>query len=660
MTCRRRTGTSPRAAAKAEATAALAPGAVAPHPRVAGQGGRRGRARRPAGGGPGPTTSSADGWLAAGPDPRLGVADDGAGRRRGASRCATPSCVARADREAELLRERRRPVVPVGVRREGEHRLGLGGGERVLAGRARRRWAAAYGDSTTGAAARAAASRRGRGHRPSPVFCLTTPIGSPPGLPSREDALGHRSPPMSKGKTCPVPPAASPASRSQVPASQRSRHRPSRHPPPVRTRARLPARPSSTSRSCRSTTSTATSRPPSGSSGRVTIDHFYTTSMTSTATATGPSRSTSSTPAVSSTSPPHLAQGPQGPPLLAHRRRGRHRRRLAAAVGRVPRRADDRGDERAGPRRHGRGQPRVRRGLQGAAAPRSTAAASTTATARTTRTPARTARSLAPTSTYLAANVVENATGKTILPPYAIKKFNGAKIGFIGMTLEGTPNIVTASGVAGLEFKDEVETANALVPVLKAQGVNAIVVLLHEGGDARRRGPRHGVRTTTTVPAAAARSRGPPSSTSTRASTPPSTWSSRATRTSPTSARCPTAPASRASSPRRRRSVASTPTRRHLRPSHVRHRPPDDGRLGQQDRRAHRRQGRRADGAHRQVQGRSSRRSRSTVIGQITDGRHATANAARRVTARRPHRRRPARRPVDDRHRAARRRSSRS
>ena len=83
---------------------------------------------------------------------------------------------------------------------------------------------------------------------------------------------------------------------------------------------------------------------------------------------------------------------------------------------------------------------------------------------------------------YLAANVVEKATGKTILPPYWVKNFNGAKIGFIGMTLKDTPSIVTASGVAGLEFKDEVETANALVPVLKAQGVNAIVVLVHQGG----------------------------------------------------------------------------------------------------------------------------------------------------------------------------------
>lgn len=82
----------------------------------------------------------------------------------------------------------------------------------------------------------------------------------------------------------------------------------------------------------------------------------------------------------------------------------------------------------------------------------------------------------------LAANVVEDATGDTILPAYSVKKVNGAKVAFIGMTLEGTPSIVTASGVAGLTFKDEVETANALVPVLKEQGVNAIVVLLHEGG----------------------------------------------------------------------------------------------------------------------------------------------------------------------------------
>lgn len=83
---------------------------------------------------------------------------------------------------------------------------------------------------------------------------------------------------------------------------------------------------------------------------------------------------------------------------------------------------------------------------------------------------------------YLAANVKYAGTNRTILPAYAIKNIKGAKIGFIGMTLKDTPAIVTAAGVAGLEFTDEVATANALVPVLRAQGVKAIVVLIHQGG----------------------------------------------------------------------------------------------------------------------------------------------------------------------------------
>ncbi len=82
----------------------------------------------------------------------------------------------------------------------------------------------------------------------------------------------------------------------------------------------------------------------------------------------------------------------------------------------------------------------------------------------------------------LAANVVEKSSGRTILPAYTIKNVNGAKIAFIGMTLKDTPNIVTASGVAGLTFTDEVETANRLVPVLKKNNVNAIIVLIHQGG----------------------------------------------------------------------------------------------------------------------------------------------------------------------------------
>lgn len=83
---------------------------------------------------------------------------------------------------------------------------------------------------------------------------------------------------------------------------------------------------------------------------------------------------------------------------------------------------------------------------------------------------------------WLSANVVDTATGKTLLPAYGIKTFNGVKVAFIGMTLKGTPGIVTPTGVAGLQFNDEADTVNALVPKLRAQGVEAIVVLVHQGG----------------------------------------------------------------------------------------------------------------------------------------------------------------------------------
>src|SRR5580692_1819244 len=83
---------------------------------------------------------------------------------------------------------------------------------------------------------------------------------------------------------------------------------------------------------------------------------------------------------------------------------------------------------------------------------------------------------------YLAASTFDKSTGKTIFPPYEIRTFGGIPIAFIGLTLKGTPNIVSPPGVAGLEFRDEADTVNALVPGLKARGVEAIVVLIHEGG----------------------------------------------------------------------------------------------------------------------------------------------------------------------------------
>ena len=84
---------------------------------------------------------------------------------------------------------------------------------------------------------------------------------------------------------------------------------------------------------------------------------------------------------------------------------------------------------------------------------------------------------------YLSANAFVTETGQPLLAPYAIHEVEGEKIGFIGMTLEGTPNIVSAQGTAGLGFADEIQTANRYAAELQAKGVEAIVVLLHEGGN---------------------------------------------------------------------------------------------------------------------------------------------------------------------------------
>ena len=83
---------------------------------------------------------------------------------------------------------------------------------------------------------------------------------------------------------------------------------------------------------------------------------------------------------------------------------------------------------------------------------------------------------------YLASNVEYQDTDATVFPPYSIKYARGIPVGIIGAGYEKTPEIVTASGVAGLEFLAEAASVNKCVAELKAKGVEAIVVLLHDGG----------------------------------------------------------------------------------------------------------------------------------------------------------------------------------
>lgn len=87
---------------------------------------------------------------------------------------------------------------------------------------------------------------------------------------------------------------------------------------------------------------------------------------------------------------------------------------------------------------------------------------------------------------YLAANVIDTASGQTLFAPYTIKYFDAAGgkrvgIAFVGVVTKNTPNVTTEFGARGLTFLDEATTINALVPKINAAGVHAIVALVHEG-----------------------------------------------------------------------------------------------------------------------------------------------------------------------------------
>lgn len=85
---------------------------------------------------------------------------------------------------------------------------------------------------------------------------------------------------------------------------------------------------------------------------------------------------------------------------------------------------------------------------------------------------------------FLAANTLKS-DGSTLFPGTAIRSFgkgrNRVDVGLIGLTLEGTSELVSPEGIKGLTFADEAATINAAVPRLRAAGADAIVVVIHEG-----------------------------------------------------------------------------------------------------------------------------------------------------------------------------------
>lgn len=85
---------------------------------------------------------------------------------------------------------------------------------------------------------------------------------------------------------------------------------------------------------------------------------------------------------------------------------------------------------------------------------------------------------------YIAANLVDTDTGKLLLPAYRIEERQGVKIAFVGALLRDVAEVVSAKGLQGLKALDEADSINRLIPELKAQGVNAIVAVVHQGGAA--------------------------------------------------------------------------------------------------------------------------------------------------------------------------------
>ncbi len=83
---------------------------------------------------------------------------------------------------------------------------------------------------------------------------------------------------------------------------------------------------------------------------------------------------------------------------------------------------------------------------------------------------------------YLAASTIDDATGQPMFPASEVRVYDGVRVGFIGLTLATTPGLIAPFAREGISFRDEAETINAETKKLRGQGVEAIIVMIHEGG----------------------------------------------------------------------------------------------------------------------------------------------------------------------------------
>lgn len=83
---------------------------------------------------------------------------------------------------------------------------------------------------------------------------------------------------------------------------------------------------------------------------------------------------------------------------------------------------------------------------------------------------------------YLATNVIDQASGKNLVPGWRIVEVKGVKVGLIGAVLQDVPSVAVASAIKGLRFLDEADSINKVIPEMRARGAQVFVVLIHEGG----------------------------------------------------------------------------------------------------------------------------------------------------------------------------------
>ena len=85
---------------------------------------------------------------------------------------------------------------------------------------------------------------------------------------------------------------------------------------------------------------------------------------------------------------------------------------------------------------------------------------------------------------YVAANTFDREAGDLLLAPYRIVERAGARVGFIGVTTEGTSRFLLPRHSSRFRFTDISDAVDRWVPALQRRGVEAIIVLAHSGAQA--------------------------------------------------------------------------------------------------------------------------------------------------------------------------------